>query len=78
MPPKVPPSRKTQGKQLDKYFNALALAVTTHQGVLAELVTNNSKLTMANSDLVTAVAILTKANAVLTTKLGQHGGGEEG
>ena len=30
---------------------------------------------MANSDLITAVAKLTKANAVLTTKLGQSGGG---
>ena len=50
------------------------MAATTDQGILAELVTDNSKLTMANLDLVTAVAVLTKANAVLTTKLGQRGG----
>ena len=78
MSPKPPPSGKTQGKQLDKYFDVLALAATTDQGVLAELVTNNSKLTMANSDLVTAVVVLTKANGVLTTKLGQRGGGGAG
>ena len=77
-PPGPPPSGKTQGEQLDEYFNALVLAATTDQGILAELVTNNSKLTMANSDLVTAVAVLTKANAVLTTKLGQRGGGGAG
>jgi hypothetical protein len=77
-PQGAPPSGKTQGEQLDEYFDALALAATTDQGVLAELVASNSKLTMANSDLVTAVAVLTKANAVLTTKLGQAGGGRTG
>ena len=64
--------------QSSKYVDALALAVTTDQGVLAELVASNSKLTMANSDLVTAVAVLTKANAALTTKLGQASGGRRG
>ena len=54
------------------------MAATTDQGVLAELVANNSKLTMANSDLVTAVAVLTKANVALTTKLGQASGGRRG
>ena len=77
-PPKEPPIWKTQGVQLDEYFDALALAATTDQDVLAELVASNSKLTMANSDLVTAVAKLTKANAVLTTKLGQARGGRRG
>ena len=77
-PQGAPTSGKTQGEQLDEYFDALALAATTDQGVLAELVASNSKLTMANSDLVTAVAVLTKANAVLTTKLGQASGGRRG
>ena len=77
-PSGAPPSGKTQGEQLDEYFDALVMAATTDQSVLAELVANNSKLTLANSDLVKAVAVLTKANEVLTTKLGQAGGGRGG
>ena len=63
---------------MDECFDALVLSATTDQGVLVELLVSNSKLAMANSDLVTAVTKLTKANAVLTTKLSQAGGGRQG
>ena len=39
-PPRSPPFGNTQGEQLDEYFDALALAATTDQGVLAELVSS--------------------------------------
>ena len=71
-PCRRPSLGKTQGEQMNKYFNALALAVSTDQNVLVELVAFNSKLTKTNLD-VTSVAQLTKANKALTTKLGQAG-----
>eukprot|EP00957_Ditylum_brightwellii_P044375 3367195-Ditylum_brightwellii.AAC.1 len=76
-PAGAPPLGKTQGEHMDEYFDALALAASTDQGVLTEMVAPNSKLTKANLDLVTFVAQLTKANEAVTAKLGQADPGRQ-
>ena len=66
---------KTQGESLDEYFDALAVAASTDQNVLAELVANVTKLTDVNATLTEAVSQLTKANAALSEKVQKAGWG---
>ena len=65
-PPSAPPSGKTQGEALKEYFNALTVAASTNQNLLAELIESVSKLTKTNAKLVQSIAQLTKANKSLS------------
>ena len=74
-PPSAPPSGKTQGEALKEYFDALVVAASTAQNVLAELIESLSKLTKTNAKLVQSIAQLTKANQSLSAQTSKASGG---
>ena len=57
---------------MEKYFDALYVALTTRKEVLEELVKANAALTTTNAELLASVASLVKANKKLFHQMGNR------
>ena len=73
----VPQSQQSNGPtksatDLDKYFDALAAAVTTEKWVLEELMKANAALATTNTELLASVSSLIKSSDQISCRVGNH------